>query len=187
MLVYGDRKRTEDPRAMLARIEARLDGLEHVFLGIVRHGALSAALIEAGELAQGLADEAFADGAAIILVMRLARAVSASWTSDFTALPPDCRAELDAVAAQPLPETVTVTTPEGYAFYAVYPELYLEAAWEVPEPPRVIGIRSIGTSLACMAAVGSGADTPVTVRPTGHPFAREVKLEAIDPAASYAI
>src|SRR4051794_6846527 len=118
MLVYGDRKRARDPRAILARIAERLDGLEQVFPGVVRHGALAAAFIEAGELAQGLADadleQRGADGrspvqdAAMALVMRLARGLAASWISDFTALPPDCHAELTALAELPLPETVTI-------------------------------------------------------------------------------
>lgn len=198
MLVYGDRKRAEEPRAILARIAGRLEGLEHVFPGVVRHGSLTAAFIEAGELAQGLADaeleQSGADGrspvqdAAMALVMHLARALSASWTSDFTALPPDCAAEIDAIAAPPLPDRVTIATPEGYAFYAVYPELYLEAAWEAPDRPEVIGIRSIGASLAAMVAVGAGSGPPLTIRPTGHPFAREVKLtEPIDPSRAYAV
>jgi hypothetical protein len=40
----------------------------------------------------------------------------------------------------------------------------------------VIGIRSIGTSLAPVVAAALNAPAPVTVRPTGHPFARELHL-----------
>ncbi|HYG25810.1 MAG TPA: hypothetical protein VD906_02785 [Caulobacteraceae bacterium] len=198
MLVYGDRPRTRDPREALAAIQARLSGLEQVSPGIERHARLVAALIEAGQLAQGLADAEFdarggdapspPQDAAMALVMQLARAVAASWTSDYTALPPDLSAEIAALAAQPLPPRVTLKTPEGYAFYAVYPEAYLEAAWELPEPPQVIGLRSIGTSLAAMVAVGAGAAPPMTLRPAGHPFARELKLlEPIPDAAAYAV
>ncbi|HEX5775929.1 MAG TPA: hypothetical protein VFX95_04530, partial [Caulobacteraceae bacterium] len=194
MIVYGDRKRKVDPRTLLRRIEAQLTGLEHVFPGIVRHERLVGAFIEAGELAQGLADAEFeargGDGpsqmqdAAMALVMALARRVAASWVGDFSALPPDCSAHIDALTMLPLPAEVTIKTPEGYAFYAVYPEAYLEAAWELPDHPLVIGLRSIGTSLAAMVAVGAGSAPPLTLRPTGHPFARELKLLAQLPDAA---
>lgn len=198
MLVYGERRRTLTPFELLRAIEARLVGLEHVFPGIERHGRLVGALIEAGQLLQGIADAEFearggdapspAQDAATALVMHLARAVAASWTSDYTALPPDCAAEIAAVEALDLPSPITIKTPEGYAHYALYPEAYLEAAWELPEAPLVIGLRSIGTSLAAMVAVGAEAGPPITLRPTGHPFTRELKLLAPLPEApSYAV
>ena len=48
------------------------------------------------------------------------------------------------------------------------------AALRVLGPIPVIGIRSIGTGLAALVAAALGAKPPVTVRPTGHPFRREV-------------
>jgi hypothetical protein len=58
----------------------------------------------------------------------------------------------------------------------------------------VIGIRSIGTGLAALAAAALGAPPPSTVRPTGHPFTRELRVgpdlaaDLIrDPAARYII
>ncbi len=65
---------------------------------------------------------------------------------------------------------VTIKTAEGYAHYAVYPELYAEAARGMDAPPVVIGLRSIGLGLACMVAAACGAEPPVTLRPVGHPF-----------------
>lgn len=198
MLVYGDRPREVDPRDLLRAMSERLGGLDRVFPGIERHAQLVAVLIEAGELAQGLADaECDARGgdapsalqdAAMALVMRVARAVAASWTSDFAALPPHCGVEVEALGALPLPDRITVKTPEGYAFYAVYPEAYLEAAWELPDHPAVVGLRSIGTSLAAMAAVGAGSPAPITVRPGGDPFDRRLDLAApIPDAPSYVV
>jgi hypothetical protein len=76
---------------------------------------------------------------------------------------------------------VTVRTPEGYAFYSVYPEAYALATSERlrshPASAVVcIGLRSIGTSLSAVvaaAAVASGGEvTRVTLRPRGDPFAR---------------
>jgi len=40
----------------------------------------------------------------------------------------------------------------------------------------VIGIRSIGTGLAALVAAALGAAPPVTLRPVGHPFRREVRI-----------
>jgi hypothetical protein len=67
--------------------------------------------------------------------------------------------------------------PEGYAFYALHPALYAAAAARLPPADwRVIGIRSIGTGLAAVAASALRAPPPVTVRPGGHPFSRELRL-----------
>jgi hypothetical protein len=78
------------------------------------------------------------------------------------------------------PAEVELRVPEGYAFYAVYPEAYVEAArrLKLAAQPRVIGIRSIGTSLAAVVAAALGAPAAITVRPFGDPSAREI---AIDP------
>ena len=138
-----------------------------------------AAFIEAGELAQGVADAAFAEhgcdaraqDSAMALLMETAGIVRLSWESGFrniVPLPAERSIQLEAAL---LPESIRVKRPEGYAFYALYPEAYLEAAALGPrrENIRVIGIRSIGTGLAAMVAAALGAPAPATVRPAGHP------------------
>jgi hypothetical protein len=84
------------------------------------------------------------------------------------------------IPADPLPETITIREPEGYAYYALYPEMYVRSACRFrAERGRdrccVIGIRSIGASLATIVARELQADS-VTVRPRGHPFDRYVRL-----------
>ena len=87
---------------------------------------------------------------------------------------------------------LTLKVPEGYAFYALYPEQYGAAAqqWarehagDTISTVRVIGIRSIGASLAAMVrasleSAGFNA-TWQTVRPTGHPFERHTNLGNIE-------
>ena len=172
--------------------------------GIARHGALVAAFIEAGELAQGVADAEFAarggrDGrspaadAALALLARLAAAVRSSWDSGFArfGLP-----TVGAFDAAPLPETLRTKRAEGFAFYALYPEAYLAAAAGLPPGRRVkvIGIRSIGAALGALVAAAAGAPPPVTLRPVGHPFRRELSLSdelaaelLADPAACFAV
>lgn len=76
--------------------------------------------------------------------------------------------------------------PEGYAFYSLYPEMYLASLRRAlaTEPRRgayvAIGIRSIGTSLAAAVAgalLEGGLIARVeTVRPRGHPFDRYLDL-----------
>lgn len=187
MLVFGDHARVREPRAVLRELEAALAAHASMPPGIGRHAALAAAFVEAGELAQGLADaERAAIGrdargplgdAAMELVMALAAALAASWDGE-----PARRERADAaiagLARAALPERVTMKTAEGHACYALYPEAYLVAARAAPAGPRrVIGIRSIGTGLAAMVAIAHGAPRPVTVRPVGDPFRRELVVD----------
>ncbi len=212
MLVYGDLEIREDPRRRIARLRCCLADGAPAAPGPERHGALVAMFIEAAELAQGLADWEFhASGmddrtpvqdAAMAVVMELAAGVAASWKSaGRSADSPDPSHTLDALdrlSALPLPEAVGMRRAEGYAFYSLYPEAYLEAAAHLPPrfagSPVVIGLRSIGTGLAAMAAVALKAQMPVTLRPVGHPFRRELRVSErlraallADPEAAYVI
>jgi len=58
MLVYGDRSRTVAPLALLLEIEGRLAAARDSD-GIPRRDRLTRVLIDAGELAQGVADAEF--------------------------------------------------------------------------------------------------------------------------------
>jgi hypothetical protein len=83
---------------------------------------------------------------------------------------------------------VAVKMPEGFAFYTLYPEQYCAAALRWLDDHRavetkraaVVGIRSIGTTLAAVVAATLVAHgwhaTSLTVRPTGHPFQREAYI-----------
>jgi hypothetical protein len=92
-----------------------------------------------------------------------------------------CARGLDAISALPLPEHLTASAAEGYAFYGLYPQTYLEAAEKCarelhPCDVVVIGIRGIGASLASVAAAcfedhGCRVRSH-TVRPRGRPFNR---------------
>jgi hypothetical protein len=188
MLVYGDRSRIERPQVRLRALTAILRAAEEAPHGQARHDFLTSAFIRAGELAQGLADADFerqgfddrsaAQDASLGLLLALARKLAASLGSGFVAAGPPVAPELMALALTKLPETISTKTPEGYAFYAVYPEAYLKAAAAHPwgAPPLVIGLRSIGTGLAALVAAVTGARTVVSLRPSGHPFRREVRV-----------
>lgn len=88
---------------------------------------------------------------------------------------------LDKLTDATLPDSVTVGIPEGYAYYALYPEQYAAAANEIvrklaPCSVVCIGVRGIGTSLAAVVSATlehSGCTVrSYTVRPHGHPFDR---------------
>ena len=195
MLVYGDAVRTADPREVLDGLRWRLASLDGAGAPVERHAWLAALFIAAAELAQGLADAAMAaqggDGsspeeeAALKLVSGLAGALVASWRAlgEETAAPPPDAASLDAalgaIERLPLPPELQLKTAEGYAFYALYPEAYAAAAGELAPlgACTVVGIRSIGSGLAAVAAQAVGAARLVTVRPVGHPFQRHLKLQ----------
>ena len=168
MLVFGDRTVVVDPRALAAR----LDAARAAGPGLARHAALAAALIEAGELAQAIADAGEDDGAALDLAIAIARALDRSWRSELADAGAIPRAALAGGARR-------ARLPEGYAFYALYPEAYLAAAAASPRrPDLVIGIRSIGTSLGAAVVAATGAPALITVRPGGDPFRRTVALPA---------
>lgn len=91
------------------------------------------------------------------------------------------QAALHRLERQPLPGELELRTPEGYAYYALDPRSYADAArafdaGAVPGRVVCIGLRSIGTSLsAVVTATLAAAGRPVeslTLRPRGHPFAR---------------
>ena len=93
----------------------------------------------------------------------------------------------DTLTRYELPSELNITLPEGYAHYALFPVVYLDAAEKFLKggpPPRavVIGIRSIGTSLsAAVAGVLKEHGCEVhsyAVRPTGHPWDRTLRAAA---------
>jgi hypothetical protein len=188
MLVYGDRRRTQRPRTILRALTASLRAAEAAPHGLARHDLLTSAFVEAAGLAQGLADAEFeakgfdeptpAHDTAMALLLALARKLAASWASGFAAAGPPVAPELMALALMGLPETVSIRTPEGYAFYALYPEAYLKAAASHPwrTPPLVIGLRSIGLGLAALVGAVTNARTIISLRPSGDPFRRELRI-----------
>ena len=186
MLVYGDHRERADPSERLRLISERLQLVADLPPGIDRHAQLVSALIEAGQLLQGIADEGLPANDPSDFVHELARSVVRSWDSRFADV-----GELPPVPRHTSPKSVELRLPEGFAFYAVYPEAYVKAArrLKLVGRPRVIGIRSIGTTLGAVVAAALGAAPALTVRPFGDPFARQVELppEALERDAHYVI
>jgi hypothetical protein len=184
VLVYGDQSERADPHERLAHIAEQLAAVAAMDAGIVRHAVLVGALIDAGQLLQGVADAEFdelgadrrapAVDALTAWLCRIARAACLSWDTSFEQI-----GELPArPALRELPSEIELRTPEGFAFYGVYPEAFIEAARRLRlfAPPRVIGIRSIGTTLGAVVAAALDAPPPVTLRPHSDPFARRITI-----------
>jgi hypothetical protein len=187
MLVYGDGTRLEAAPEKLAEIARGIEAAWRGAAGLARHADLVAVFIAAGELAQGLSDAAFAvrkadarsapGDAAMRLLIALARGIERSWSSGFRELGEKPAGVFEALSAAVLPEALEISRPEGYAFYALYPEGYIQAARPYSGLPlTIVGLRSIGTGLAAAVAAGAGQEDAITVRPVGHPFRRELVL-----------
>ncbi len=184
MLVYGDHCESADAGERLTSIAQQLAALAKMPRGIDRHARLVRALIESGQLLQGVADRGDATGELDLFLHRLAVAVVRSADTRFSEI-----GELPPIPSLRWAGQVELRLPEGFAFYAVYPESYVAAARQLrlSAPPRVIGIRSIGTTLGAIVAATLGAPPALTVRPFGHPFAREVDLATVERDVHYVI
>lgn len=154
--------------------------------GLDRHAALVAAFIRAGELVQGCADLQFErrgcdertaamDGGNELLA-GMASAIDHSWREGFSGRF-DPAPLLQQAGDLAVGGWIRTRAAEGYAHYALYPESYLAAARRSGLGPRacVIGIRSVGTGLGALVAAALSARPAISVRPVGHPFAREIK------------
>ncbi len=179
MLVFREGRYKRRSRGLVTSLAALLSSASEL---APREGVVTA-LLHAGELECGLADaESDAHPIAASITDLLACALLGP-------LSPAVSAKLDAEAhrllAAHLPEHVTTSVPEGFAYYALHPLDYVEALREAGETPRaaaVIGIRSIGTTLSAVVnaefklrRVECGR---ITVRPSGHPFDRQLILHA---------
>ncbi len=94
-------------------------------------------------------------------------------------------AMLDGILSFSFPDAVRVTELEGYAYYGLFPEVFVAAAERFfrearPHHSVCIGIRSIGTSLSAAVAgaiaESGGSVESLTVRPRGHPFDRQLQV-----------
>src|SRR5438128_8799427 len=122
MLVFGDHREIADPQERLRNVADTLEAVARMPSGIDRHAKLVGALIVAGQLQQGIEDAGASRGELSEFVYRLAVCVMRSWDSGFAetgVLPP--------LPCPTLPESAELKLPEGFAFYAVYPEAYIEA------------------------------------------------------------
>jgi len=195
MIVFRPHERLIEPGAVLDAAEDAIDALARQ--RTPTYDQIVEALIDVGELASAVADarSGNADAADDVpspladLTERLADAADASWRGDDAAVGRAIGAA--QLAAQqcvdlPLPSRAIGRVSEGFAYFALGPELYAEAAraWAQQAAPQqvwCIGLRTIGFTLAAVVSAALRAqhiDSRVkSMRPRGHPFKRRVLLD----------
>jgi hypothetical protein len=210
MIVYGDPGREESVDSIVQALRAAIDEPDADCCDALRR-----ILIQAGELEQAVSDMPGAIGtreswreslrAFRTATSWAARAfhyacVSRSGDGDGKPLAREAIERMrDAMQSisnlGPIQDRVWVQVPRGFAFHALYPEAYREAArrWAAlhadfqDRAVLVVGIRSIGTTLSAVVAETLRAEgfraRRMTTRPKGSPFARRIELRRIRPAA----
>jgi hypothetical protein len=192
MRLYRTERESIDPRAALADLAARARSVTALTVEgardlLVEIGALESALVDAWhpELDAPSGDVATARAASHAAGRLFVDALEGD-TARARFFARRAAALLDELAARAeLPSRVESRPPEGYTHYGLFPEQHLEAARLVGRTLRparvvVVGLRSIGTSLAAVVAahlesIGARVRS-VTLRPRGAPFEREVRL-----------
>lgn len=164
--VYRDGK-VGQPIAPVVRELSRRIALVAASAGEERRRRSVDALVVAGELETALADAGLGSAATI------ARATDAL-ASEALGRERDVSHLLGEIASVDTRAELVMSPPEGFAYYALHPEAYALAIRQLGwiERALVVGIRSIGTTLAAVAraaliARGASAER-VTVRPGGH-------------------
>lgn len=214
MIVYGDPQHEELLDKLVTRLKSHLaDLVSGQDPGGHSLDLLRVALIFSGQVEQALHDSlgeptqedgdvigrVLSEEQALVSLLHnvtseLARAFYARWVSEGdSSTDEEVRSALARAIGGPVNleqpgRLVTVKTPEGFAFYSLYPEQYCLSAekWladHANEPRRavvVVGVRSIGTTLAAVVtevlrAAGWEAHS-FTVRPGGHPFRRSLEI-----------
>lgn len=192
MLVFRDSSVAERATAFADEVESLAGvvesqpGYDAAVELLITAGELESAVLDATE---DLADEELERGLRDV-TLTAARALAAAEATGWSRCASLCRglrAVMRVMRVELADLLVRRRVPEGYAYYALYPDCYAAAAraFATARQPRritVIGIRSIGTSLSAVVAteltrVATDLDVhSFTVRPHGHPFERVLHL-----------
>jgi hypothetical protein len=192
VIVYREQHGVSEPSGALRLLARTLERLPRR----PAHDSVVGLLVELGAIEAGIADALAPAEDEDGVIPRKLRAAAltaghlfvASWRGDDEGIARWCAelgGRLHACADLPLPPSVEVRVPEGFAQYGHYPECHLRAAERLvhelrPESVLCIGLRSIGTALsavvaACLDDAGCRVSS-YTLRPRGHPFDRRPAL-----------
>ena len=179
MYVFREGRRSVSSAELRRTLLGCLQSLATATNGPTGSSVLMETLLRAGEFECALADCGHPQQHAVAAITdEIASQLLPHKTPDYSRL----SASLSSLS---LPVWLTISVPEGFAYYALHPQQYADLAEGLPlQGPRVVvvGIRSIGTTLSAvvMAALrnrGLLAER-MTVRPEGHPFDRVVRFTA---------
>ena len=182
LLVFRDgrsvRSGPELLRSLIEQIECVLSLSD--FHSQIARDELIDALLRAGEMECALADH----GAGSTEANAVAEAADRLATALITESPPQISPYLaDVLERLRVPQSLTLSTPEGFCYYALHPLDYADLLSENairPPSAAVVGIRSIGATLSAVvrswfSARGISAER-ISVRPVGHPFDRHLPI-----------
>lgn len=173
LLVFRDGRRQMSGVALQRALARQITSLQRSY----SPREILTALLQAGELECALADS----GASSPEVEKITDAAAEALIGGTA--PQHLNELLAALDRTCVPQSLSVSIPEGFAFYALHPLAYSDVLQEfsvLPARALVIGIRSIGTTLSAVTAAALRARgvhaTRMTVRPTGHPYNRVTRF-----------
>jgi hypothetical protein len=195
MIVFKDYRGFEKPSLYLNKIDGYLNRLK--MDSFPHYSTFVSLFLEAAELETGITDSVSFEVDNITALVSLCHeltAISAEMVYEVQTnkLQKDdhlklLRKKVSEFGDYEIPPLIPVCIPEGFAFYGLYPEMYMEAAERfykkrLPEKIVCIGLRSIGTALSALVEVvlkKQGCVTwSLTLRPKGHPFDRSVEFSS---------
>jgi hypothetical protein len=188
MCVFRDGRRAVSGQALRAALATELCALAVTTDPAAHRERVLCALLCAGELKCALADVADVADVDHPDTEQVSRCTDVL-AQALVAVPPapdsmTVARVLQALARMALPAQVMLSRPEGFAYYALHPLDFVRATEALslgPRPVFVVGLRSIGTTLSAVVAAAAQRCAPaerITVRPTGHPYDRQLELTA---------
>ena len=172
LLVFREGRRRVRGDELRDRLRNQLSSLS----AAASRDELLSALLRAGELECGTADAECEPESAQKITDALAESL-------VCAKNPEREKLLRFVSALCPPNEISISVPEGFAYYALHPLAYSDIVNKLTNlgsRVAVLGIRSIGTTLSAMVAAGLRKEgkkaSRITVRPQGHPYNRELRL-----------
>ena len=177
--VFREGRKNVDGQSFLRQVLKTLEDISQHHVG---NTSIIRALVLAGQLESALADtdssspalaQSATDFLADLLVgneQQLARVANVS----------------QRLACLQVPEQLTISPPEGFAYYALHPSDFACMAERVSTNSgvmAVVGIRSIGTTLSAVVSAAlrhqGHSTTRITVRPDGHPYNRVTEFNVV--------
>lgn len=190
MLIYAKQRFSASPRRLARDLRSRVAARPWPDLAdsrewLIATGQLEQAVLDAGGEGNEISAATIA-AADLFLATRSSTSGGARVKSCTERL----ALALHRIEATSQDREIDVRVPEGFAWYALYPDSYAQTAetWSrrceaAKSDICVIGLRSIGTTLAAVVAqalrnCGRTVRSCISLRPSGDPFSRSAELPA---------